>query len=201
VTAEPLIPGPRVPRVRGTRLRGTILKRAADLASLYGLEQVTLGRLAAAMEMSKSGLYAYFTSKQDLQLATIESAWRVFEEHVLDPAGESLDAVLDRWIGYYRYEVFPGGCPFVTAGTEFANRDGPVHDALAAAIERQLGALRDAIARAQDEGLRVHTDPDQLAFELHAILTAGNERFRYTRDAATFEHVRAAIARLLYPPV
>ncbi len=200
MTAEPLITGHRVPRVRGARLRGAILRRAADLASLYGLEQVSLGRLAAAMEMSKSGLYAYFTSKQDLQLATIDSAWQVFEEHVLEPGDGPLDALLERWIAYYRYEVFPGGCPFVTAGTEFANRDGPVHDALAAVIERQLDALGDAVGRSEDGRLPAHSDPGQLAFELHAILTAGNERFRFTHDPAAFEHVRAAIARLLYPP-
>ena len=132
--------------MRGARLRGSILQRAAELASIDGLDQVSIARLAAEMGMSKSGLYAYFTSKQDLQLATIDCAWSVFEEHVLEPGDDALGALLERWISYYEREVFPGGCLFITAGTEFANRDGPVREALARAIERQVGALEHAIA-------------------------------------------------------
>jgi AcrR family transcriptional regulator len=199
VTAKLSAGDGRLPRVRGSRVRGAILKRAADLASLDGLEQVSIGRLAAAMQMSKSGLYAYFTSKQDLQLATIDCAWRVFEEHVLDPGDDALDALLRRWLAYYEHDVFPGGCPFVTAGTEFANRDGPVHDALADAIELQLATLRHAVARAYASHLLSDADADQLAFELHAILTAGNLRYRMTRDPAAFAITRAAISRLLQP--
>lgn len=187
----------RAPRSRG-RLRGAILQRAAELASLGGLEHITIGRLAAAMQMSKSGLYAYFTSKQDLQLATIDLAWRVFEEHVLEPGDDPIDDLLERWISYYENEVFPGGCPFVTAGAEFANRDGPVRDALAAALQRQLTALQNAVARSHASRLVSGGDPGQVAFELYAILTAANQRFRLTRDPAAFAHARAAIARLLW---
>jgi AcrR family transcriptional regulator len=151
------------------------------------------------MQMSKSGLYAYFTSKQDLQLATIGCAWEVFERAVLE-RGDDLEALLERWIVYYEDEVFPGGCLFVTAGIEFANRDGPVHDALAAAIERQLSALQRAVTRARDAGrLSAQTDPAQLTFELHAILTAANQRFRISRDSAAFTHARRATQRLSQP--
>jgi AcrR family transcriptional regulator len=180
--------------VRGARLRGAILQRAAELASIDGLHQVSIARLAAEMQMSKSGLYAYFTSKQDLQLATIDCAWRVFEEHVLEPGDDALGAMLERWISYYEREVFPGGCLFITAGTEFANRDGPVREALGRAIEQQVGALEHAIAA---DHAAAGTDPSQLAFELHAVLTAGNQRYRISRDAAAFAHARAAIGRLL----
>lgn len=193
---EPTIPirsELRAPRVRGLRLRGQILKLAGDLASIDGLEQVSIGRLAAAMGMSKSGLYAYFTSKQDLQLATIECAWSVFEEHVLAPGDDSVEALLERWMSYYEHEVFPGGCVFVTAGMEFANREGPVHDALAAAIERQIDTIAQALRRQRPDG----ADPRQLAFELYAVLTAANHRFRISRDATSFAHGRAAIRRLL----
>ena len=182
----------RSPRVRNLALRGLILKCAAELASIDGLNQVSIGRLAAAMGMSKSGLYAYFTSKQDLQLGTIDCGWAVFEEHVLVPGDDAIEALLARWISYYEREVFPGGCLFVTAGMEFANRDGPVHDALATAIEHQVAALERAVARA-----RADADARQLAFELHAILTAGNQRYRIARDPAAFAHARTAIGRLL----
>ena len=178
-------------------MRGAILQRAAELASLDGLDQVSIGRLADAMQMSKSGLYAYFTSKEQLQLATIDCAWSVFEERVLEPGDDPLDAFLERWISYYEQEVFPGGCLFITAGIEFANRDGHVHDALAAAIERQLSALEHAVAREHASQLLSDTDPSQLAFELHAVLTAANQRFRISRDHAAFTHAQAAITRLL----
>lgn len=186
---------PQLPtaRVRGRRLRGQILKRAGDLASIDGLEQVSIARLAAAMGMSKSGLYAYFTSKQDLQLATIDCAWATFEEHVLEPADNGVEALLERWISYYEREIFPGGCVFVTAGMEFANRAGPVHDALAAALERQIDALEQALLRER----RGDGDPGQLAFELHALITAANHRFRMTRDCVAFAQGRAGVARLL----
>jgi AcrR family transcriptional regulator len=152
------------------------------------------------MKMSKSGLYAYFTSKQDLQLATIDCAWAIFEQTVLEPDSE-LDALLERWIAYYEREVFPGGCLFVTAGMEFANREGTVHDALAAALQRQVAALERAVARARDGGrLPAATDAGQLAFELHAVLTAGNQRFRISRDPAAFAQTRRAAARLLVQP-
>jgi AcrR family transcriptional regulator len=151
--------------------------------------------------MSKSGLYAYFTSKQDLQLATIDCAWHVFEQSVLERGLDDLEALLERWITYYEDEVFPGGCLFVTAGMEFANRDGAVHDALAAAIERQLAALERAVARAGAQGrLPADTDARQLAFELHAVLTAGNQRFRISRDPAAFAAARRATGRLLLQP-
>jgi AcrR family transcriptional regulator len=196
VTSQSPIPTPpevRSPRVRGPRLRGQILRRAGELASIDGLEQVSIGRLASEMGMSKSGLYAYFTSKQDLQLATIDCAWRIFEAHVLAPGDDDVEALLERWISYYEREVFPGGCPFVTAAMEFANRDGPVHDALADVIERQVAALEAALRRARAAG----TDAAQRAFELHALLTAANHRFRISRDRTAFGHGRAAIRRVL----
>jgi len=191
--SAPVASPPRTPRVRGQKLRGQILRRAGELASIDGLEHVSIGRLAAAVEMSKSGLYAYFTSKQDLQLATIDCAWSVFEEHVVTPGPDGLTALVERWISYYEREVFPGGCLFVTAGMEFANREGPVHDALAAVIGRQLATLEDAV-RSEPVGLE---DAAQLAFELYALLTAANHRFRISRDRAAFEQGRAAIGRVL----
>ncbi|MBW3606849.1 MAG: TetR family transcriptional regulator [Actinobacteria bacterium] len=196
MASEISTPKGRLRRGRGP-LRVAILERAADLASVEGLDQLSIGRLAHAMQMSKSGLYSYFTSKQDLQLATIDCAWGIFEERVLEPGDDPLNALLERWISYYEQEAFRGGCPFATAGTEFANREGPVRDALAAALERQLAALEHAVARAHATRLLTDTDPRQLAFELHAVLTAANQRYRLSRDRASFTQARTAIARLL----
>ena len=185
-----------MPRVRGNRLRGQILRRAGELVSIDGLEQVSIGRLDAEMGMSKSGLYAYFTSKEDLQLATIDCAWSVFEEHVLEPRDDGIEALLERWLSYYEREIFPGGCPLVTAGMEFANREGPVHDALAAAIERQVEVLERALGPAHADG----SDPAQVAFELHALLIATNHRYRISRDPFAFMRGRAALRRVLAHP-
>lgn len=188
--------GSRMRRGRGL-LRGPILGRAADLVSLDGLDQVSIGRLAEAMQMSKSGLYSYFTSKQDLQLATIDYAWRIFEEHVLDAGDDPLDALLERWISYYEHEAFAGGCPLATAGIEFANREGPVRDALAAALERQLAALEHAVARDHATRLLADTEPRQLAFELYAVLAASNQHFQISGDAASFTRARTAVTALI----
>ncbi|MDQ3851109.1 MAG: TetR/AcrR family transcriptional regulator [Actinomycetota bacterium] len=187
-------------RARGQHARRDILRRAADLASLDGLDRVSIGRLASAMDMSKSGLYAYFASKQDLQLATIDCAWRVFHERVLENAegpGELPD-LLERWIAYYEREEFPGGCFFVTAAVEFANRGGAVHDALAQAIERQIAALHAAAVRAREAGgLSGAADAAQVAFELHAFVTSANERYRLTGDPEAFAQARVAVRRVL----
>lgn len=188
--------GTRVRRGRG-RLRGSILERAADLVSLDGLDQVSIGRLADAMQMSKSGLYSYFMSKQDLQLATIEYAWRIFEERVLNGGDDPLDALLDRWISYYEQEGFAGGCPLATAAIEFANREGVVRDALAAVLERQLTALEHGVARDHATRLLTDTDPRQLAFELHALLAGSNQHFQISGDRTSFARARAAVSALI----
>lgn len=149
------------------------------------------------MQMSKSGLYSYFTSKEGLQLATIDYAWRIFEEHVLDAGDDPLDALLERWISYYEQEGFAGGCPLATAGVEFANREGPVRDALAAALERQLTALEHGVARDHATRLLTDTDPRQLAFELHALLTGSNHHFQISGDPASFTRARTAVTALI----
>src|SRR4051794_29436183 len=107
-----------------------------------------MGRLASTVEMSKSGLFAHFGSKEELQLATVARAWEIFESEVLpgphdDPAG-GLQELLERWLSFFERRVFPGGCFFVISAVEFAGLEGPVHDALADAVERQIGMLEEA---------------------------------------------------------
>src|SRR4051812_1031017 len=112
-------------RARGRRTRSSILRAAADLASVGGLEGLTIGRLATELEMSKSGLFAHFGSKEELQLATNAAARERFVETVLapiealEPGFERLEALLDGWLDYMRSEVFAGGCYFTTVRVEF----------------------------------------------------------------------------------
>jgi AcrR family transcriptional regulator len=192
-------------RRRGRRTRASILATAADVASVEGLEGLTIGRLAARLGMSKSGLFAHFGSKEELQLATIEAAGARFADRVvrpsrtMPPGRARLDAVVGAWLDYFRADEFPGGCFFATAWTEFASRPaGPVRDALCDAHARWRAFLRDEVAGAQRAGeLDPAADPDQVAFELDALCTAANDEFQLHRDPAAFERARAAVAARL----
>lgn len=180
--------------------RAVILETAVGIASKHGLEQLTLGRLAAAVKMSKSGLFAHFRSKEDLQLATVEEAWRIFEAEVLAGRdGESaggLDALLERWLSYYERKVLPGGCLFKHQAVEFASRPGPVAKALRAAVARQIQALEQQVVAAKRGGSR--RDARQVAFELYSLLTNADELYHVEHDEAVFDRARAAI-RAGYP--
>ena len=124
---------------RGDATRRTVLKRAVDIASIQGLEGLSIGQLAADLQISKSGLFAHFGAKEELQLATIRAARRIYADAVVAPAREAppgLDriyAMSEAWLAYSQGRVFPGGCFFAKATHDFAARPGRVRDALAAA--------------------------------------------------------------------
>ena len=128
----------RRPRADGERTRGAILRAAASLATVNGLEGLWIGNLAAAIGMSKSGLYAHFGSKQELQLATVEEADRIFQEEVVQPAlaappgRAQLVAVCEAFFDYLQRRTFPGGCFFAAAALEMGTRPGPVKKRVAA---------------------------------------------------------------------
>ena len=169
------------PLSKGARTRQAILREAADLASVEGLDGLTIGRLAGDLDMSKSGLYAHFGSKQDLQLATIEAARQVYVAEVLAPAlrgGTGLARLLglcDGFLSYVRRGVFPGGCFFAAAMAEFDCKPGPVRDRIADLQGQWLDALRQAGADAVAAGeLLPGTDAEQLAFDLEAAMLSAN---------------------------
>src|SRR3954451_24094366 len=158
---------------RGNATRESILQAAADLASVEGLEGLTVGRLATALGMSKSGLFAHFGSKEELQLATIDAARRRFVDHVVRPSrglrrGRArLEALLDDWLRYFRAEVFPGGCFFCPVQSEFDSRpDNAVRDIITEDMRQFLGFLEREVTKAQEAGeLDPSAEPAQLAFE------------------------------------
>src|SRR5215212_11347934 len=119
---------------KGERTRQSILERAVDIASLEGLQGLTIGRLAEELGLSKSGLFAHFGSKEELQIATVETAAHryiaeIFSEALLQPRGyPRLIAICNSWLSYIRRGVFPGGCFFAAASFEFDSRPGPVQD-------------------------------------------------------------------------
>ncbi len=159
-------------------------------------------RLASAVGMSKSGLYAHFASKEELQLATIEHFAEVFEEKVLrgppDDPDTGLGALLERWLFFFERKAFPGGCFVIVSAVEFSSRGGAVCEALAALLDRDIDALETSIHRASETGeLGSERDASQTAFELHSILLNANALFQVKGDPAVFELARAAIRRLV----
>jgi AcrR family transcriptional regulator len=182
---------------KGAETRAAILDRAVDLASVEGLEGLTIGRLAAELEMSKSGLFAHFGSKQELQLATIDAAARRFWVAVIEPALGAdeglprLRALAQSSLTYLDDGTFSGGCFWSATSAEYDDRPGPVRDAIAAGLDAWLGEL------ARQAKIAGSTEPDRFAFELYAIATGVNARFRLGGDRAVFDYARAAIERLL----
>jgi AcrR family transcriptional regulator len=188
------------PVTQERRPRDAILERAVDLASEEGLEGLTIGRLAREMQMSKSGLFGHFGSKEELQLATIEAASGRFIEEVIapvqdEPAGaERLRALCDRYIGYMERQVFPGGCFWASVTHEFDNRPGAVRDVLR---ERMAAWLELLASEARAAGFE---DPAQVAFELHAAAQGANSAFQLFGDADAFGRARAAVEQVLERP-
>ena len=188
-------------RVKGDRTRRAILQAAVNVASVEGLEGLSIGRLASEMQMSKSGLFAHFGSKEELQVSTVRAAAAIFTHRVITPAVETHEPGLRRlcsmllsWQDYIERGVFEGGCFFAAATVEMDGRPGPVRDAVAAQMTRWAGLLteyiRDAIARGE---LRPDTDPEQLGFELDALGTAVNSGWQLHEDSAVFARGRRAI--------
>jgi AcrR family transcriptional regulator len=186
---------------QATETRGEILQVAVDIASAEGLQGLSIGRLAAELQMSKTGIFAHFGSKEKLQLATVETAKQVFLKQVVQPALHSprgiprLEAMLANWLGYVERIVFRGGCFFAAASAEFDSRPGAVRDQIAELTRTWMVGLRDEIAFAQSQNeIRACLKPAQLAFELHAYVQEANWAFKLFNDKSAFVLARRAIA-------
>jgi AcrR family transcriptional regulator len=194
----------RRPRADGERTRSAILRAAASLATVDGLEGLSIGNLAAAIGMSKSGLYAHFGSKQELQLATVQEAGSIFAEEVVQPALAAppglpqLAAVCEAFFEHLQRRTFPGGCFFAGAALEMGTRPGPVKEAVAGFQAGFVDLLRGFAATAieQDE-LPPGEDPDQLAFELNGICLAADANFVLHDDPAVLDLARQVVRRRL----
>ena len=186
--------------MKGERTRQSIIERAVDLASLEGLEGLTIGRLADDLKMSKSGLFAHFGSKEDLQLATVDAAAETYIREIFRRALEQprgyprLLAICDSWLSYVRRGVFPGGCFFAAASFEFDSRPGPVHDRIRKLMDDWIESLERAIRMAIDEGhLRADVDPAQLAFELNSLFFGANFALNLLGDQEATNKARSAV--------
>jgi AcrR family transcriptional regulator len=186
------------------RTRHAIVERAVDVASMEGLEGLTIGRLAGDLEMSKAGLIGHFGSKERLQLAALESAIERFRREVWEPAEDRepglvrLRALCAAWVKYLERPVFPGGCFFAAAATEFDDRGGPVREELRSEARRWRRVLEREIRTAVDAGdLSPDTDPAQLAMDLTGVILVLNNDLTLLRDRKAPARARRAIQRLL----
>jgi AcrR family transcriptional regulator len=190
-------------RSDGEQSRAAILDAAARLATVEGIEGLSIARLAQEVGMSKSGLFAHFGSKEGLQLATVEAASAVFAAEVTLPtAGATgmrrLEELVTRYLRYLAVDTFPGGCFFASVLAEVDMRPGPVRDRLLEFLGDWLRQLESAVADAKAEGaIDPSEDTAQLVFEIEAALLYANAQHVVTRDAEPIERARRAIDRRL----
>jgi AcrR family transcriptional regulator len=196
--------GTTVRKTKGARTRHAILTTAASLATQEGLEPLSIGRLAQATGMSKSGLFAHFGSKEDLQLATVDHAAELFVAEVIAPARSAprglprVWALCDRMIDYAERQVFPGGCFFAATSFEFNNKPGPVRDRIEEMLRSWLSYLEHAVEQAQAAGeLAAEPSAREIAFQLDAFAQAANAQYQLFRDSAVFDEARRAIRERL----
>jgi len=198
------MPGERKQRADGERTREAIVREAVSLATLDGLEGLSIGNLAHALDMSKSGVYAHFGSKQELQLATVDEAARIFQSQVVDPAlaaepgRAQLVAVCDAFFDYLTRRTFPGGCFFAGAVLEMGTRPGPVKEEIAAFQNGFTSLIRQFILTAiEQHELPDDEDPDALTFELNGIILAANTNFVLREDPNALDLARRIVRRRL----
>jgi AcrR family transcriptional regulator len=190
---------------KGEQTRTLILNEALTLASQVGLEGLSIGSLAGRLDMSKSGLFAHFGSKEDLQLLTLKQAQTLFFEQVFSPALKQarglprLRALFSNWLAWLeRSDDLPGGCLMLSASAEYDDRPGAVRDLLVAGQRELRGAIAKAIRLAIDEGhLKPQTDPWQLTFELFGIVLATHHDLRLLGDARALDRAGDALQRLI----
>jgi AcrR family transcriptional regulator len=194
----------RAKRSDGERTRAAILHEAVSLATVEGLEGLSIGTLATALDMSKSGLYAHFGSKQALQLATVDEAARIFEEDVIRPGLEAppgvaqLLATCDAFFEHLERHRLPGGCFFAGAVLEMGPRPGPVNERIVEFQTSFLAQIRGFVTRAKELGqLAEDEDPDQLTFELNGIILAANASFVLHHDPRALDLARRVVRRRL----
>ena len=188
---------------KGQQTRATILEAALTLASHMGLEGLSIGALAEVTGMSKSGVFAHFGSRDELQIAVVREYHNKFEEEVFFPSLREprglprLRALFERWVRRVADEI-DSGCIYISGAVEFDDRPGPVRDALVAMVQTWQDALERAIRMAVEEGhLKPDTDPAQMLFEVHGLILALHHDARFLRHPGAVERARVAFRRVL----
>lgn len=187
---------------KGPATRGRIVEAALKVASVDGIEGISLGRVAADVGMSKSGLFAHFASKEQLQLDVMQAASAQFADVVLKPAlahprGEPrLRALFERWLTWEQH--LPGGCVFMHAIVELDDHPGPARDALVASQRQWLATIARAVQLAVDVGhLRADVDPEQFAFQVYGLVLGFYQVRRLLNDPHAESRVRRAFDEMV----
>jgi AcrR family transcriptional regulator len=188
---------------KGQQTRAAILDAALGLASHMGLEGLSIGALAEVTQMSKSGVFAHFGSREELQISVIREYHTRFEDEVFYPAMREarglprLRSLFERWVKRVSVEI-DSGCIYISGAVEFDDRPGPVRDALASMVLAWHGALERAIRMAVEEGhLRADTDAMQMLFELHGLILALHHDARFLRQPGALERTQRAFEHVL----
>ena len=189
------------PLQKGQQTRAIILDAALALASNMGLEGLSIGALAEVTKMSKSGVFAHFGSREELQIAVVMEYHAKFEEEVFftairEPRGlPRLRALYQRWVHRVALEL-DSGCIYISGAVEFDDRPGPVRDALVAMVKAWHAALHKAIVLAQDVGhLKADADVEQILFELHGMILSLHHDARFLRSEGAIRRASAGFDR------
>lgn len=198
--------GTRARRTRsnGERSRHAALAAAPAEATVHGLQGLTIGMLAAKLGMSKSSLHALFGSKEELELAIIEQARLVYDKQIVQPALQESDplkkllALCENWLSFVERDIFPGGCFFAAANAEYDTRPGAVRDQLVLLHGRWTELVNAAVVESQEAGrLSGEQSPQELTFQVLAILRQANDMYLLYQDASHIEMGRTILRRLL----
>ncbi|MCD2339371.1 TetR/AcrR family transcriptional regulator [Ideonella azotifigens] len=188
---------------KGQQTRAAILDAALGLASNMGLEGLSIGALAEVTGMSKSGVFAHFGSREELQISVIKEYHAKFEEEVFFPAIREarglprVRALFENWVKRVAVEI-DSGCIYISGAVEFDDRPGPVRDALAGMVKAWQAAMERAIRLAIETGhLRTDTDPSQMLFEVHGLILALHHDARFLRHPGAVERARSGFARIV----
>jgi AcrR family transcriptional regulator len=182
--------------------RSQILENAVQIASVQGLQGLSINSLAQSLSMSKSGVFAHFGSKEDLQIATLDTAWTIFSQCLTAPpelsAFAQVQHLLEQWLNYLESDTFAGGCVFMAASSELDGKPGIVRDHLIQLVSSAVFVLIERIKKAQEnQQLMSGLPPEQMAFELHAFLLSANLSYQLSRDKHYFAIAKNAIFRHL----
>ena len=196
-------PSAALPLNKGQQSRAAILDSALALASHHGLEGLSIGAVAEAAGMSKSGVFAHFGAREELQISVIREYFSRFEAQVFQPAMSAprglarLRALFANWLQWISVEI-QSGCIFISGAVEFDDRPGPVRDALVESVKVWLGALHRAAAQAVQAGeLRAGLDAQQVVFELHGLILALHFDARFLRRADAMAHAQTAFEQIV----
>ncbi|GAA6141400.1 TetR/AcrR family transcriptional regulator [Hydrogenophaga sp. 5NK40-0174] len=188
---------------KGQQTKAAIVDAALGLATQIGLEGLSIGALAEVMQMSKSGVFAHFGSREELQISVVREYHTRFEDEVFYPAMAAprglprLRAMFDNWMKRTSAEI-DSGCIYIGGAVEFDDRPGPVRDALASSVSTWLAAMRRAIEQGKTEGhLKAETDAHQMAFEVHALILALHYEARFLREPGSLERAVRAFESII----